>query len=32
MSAVAAVALDGFVSVQCSRDSVNEDAFCDFLE
>ena len=32
VSAVAAVALDGFVSVQCSRDSINEDVFCDFLE
>lgn len=32
ISAVAAVALDGFVSVQCSRDSVNEDVFCNFLE
>ena len=32
MSAVAAVALDGLVSVQCSRASINEDVFCDFLE
>ena len=32
MSAVAAVALDGFVSVQCSRYPVNEDVFYDFLE
>ena len=32
VSAVAAVALDGFVSVQCSMQSVNEDVFCDFLE
>ena len=32
MSAVAAVELDGLVSVQCSRDSINEDVFCDFLE
>ena len=32
VSAVAAVALDGLVSVQCSRDSINEDAFCNFLE
>ena len=24
--------LDGLVSVQCSRDSINEDVFCDFLE
>ena len=29
VSAVAVVALDG---VQCSRDSINEDVFCDFLE
>jgi transposase len=32
VSAVAAVALDGLVSVQCSRDSINEDVFCEFLE
>ena len=32
VSAVAAVALDGFVSVQCSTGSVNEDVFSDFLE
>ena len=32
VSAVAAVALDGLVSVQCSWDSINEDVFCDFLE
>ena len=32
VSAVAAVALDGLVSVQCSRDSINGDAIYNFLE
>ena len=32
VSAVAVMALDGLVSVQCSQDSINEVMFCDFLE
>ena len=31
VSAIAAVALDGLVSVRCSMNSVNEE-FCDFIE
>ena len=32
VSAVAVMALDGLIRVRCSRDSINEVVFCDFLE
>ena len=32
VSAVAVMALDGLIRVWCSRDSINEVVFCDFLE
>ena len=32
VSAVAAVMLDGLVTVQCCRESINEDRFCSFIE
>lgn len=32
ISAIAAMAVDGFVGVKCGTDIVNEDVFCDFIE